>query len=100
MSIIKEKSNLSNWIYIVLNPIILSVIPFLILWAKFGFSNFYYLLPIIGFIIGLFWAERVRKRGALKDYDGGVLLKTPDLIETWEKEKMRKEKNDEVNEIE
>lgn len=81
-----EESKTQKWLGIVLSPIFLSMIPFAILWSNYGFYDIYYLFPVIGLIIGVFWAEKARKKGSFEDYSSDALMKIPDMIETWEKE--------------
>lgn len=88
-----EKSTLQKWLEIVISTVLLSIIPFLILWSKFGFYQMYYLIPVSGLMIGLFWAQRVRKKNRMNDYSTDSLSKTLDLSETWEEEEMRVKEN-------
>ena len=81
-----EKSNIQKWIEIVISSIFLSMIPFAILWSNYGFYDIFYLFPVIGLIVGVLWAEKVRKKGRFEDYSSDALMRTPDMIETWEKE--------------
>ena len=85
-----EKSNSQKWIEIVISSIFLSMVPFAILWSNYGFYDIYYLFPVIGLIIGVLWAEKVRKRLGFEDYSSDAFMKTPDMIETWEKEEPNK----------
>jgi hypothetical protein len=84
-----EKSNIQKWIEIVISSIFLSMIPFAILWSNYGFYDIFYLFTVIGLSIGVFWAERVRKKRGFEDYSSDALMRTPDMIETWEKEDMK-----------
>ena len=81
-----EKSNIQKWIEIVISSIFLSMIPFTILWCNYRFYDTYYLFPVIGLIVGVLWAEKVKKKGRFEDYSSDALMRTPDMIETWEKE--------------
>ena len=81
-----EKSNIQKWIEIVISSIFLLMVPFAILWSNYGFYTIYYLFPVIGLIVGVLWAEKVRKKGSYEDYSSDALMRTPDMIETWEKE--------------
>lgn len=81
-----EKSNIQKWIEIVISSIFLSMIPCTILWCNYRFYDTYYLFPVIGLIVGVLWAEKVKKKGRFEDYSSDALMRTPDMIETWEKE--------------
>jgi uncharacterized membrane protein len=96
MSLLSELFATFRWIEIVLSPLFISFIPFVLLWTNFGFYYIFIAIPIIGLIIGIYWAERVRKKGNLSDYKDSNLMNTPDLIETWEKEKRQKENNEKL----
>jgi hypothetical protein len=80
---------------IMISSILLSLVPFALLIARYDFQNAFYLVPLLGFIIGIFWSRKVIKNGNYNDYDPNSLHKTPDLIETWEKEVVRNKRNEE-----
>jgi hypothetical protein len=96
----KNWKEFESWIFIIFTPIFISIIPFLVCWGYYGYSIYYYLFPVTGLIIGVTWANRVKRMNNLDDYDNNNLLKTKDLIETWEKEILRNEKVIEVKESE
>lgn len=96
MRLFKNYKEFESWFFIVLTPIFLSVVPFLVCWVYFGYRNFYFLFFVFGLVIGLYWANYLRKKRRLDEYDYNLLLRTPDIVETWEKEKIREEKEQEV----
>ena len=70
---------------IILSSLFISFIPFAILISKFGLKNEFYLIILFGLIIGIFWTRKVIVKNHMEDYEEGTLEKTPDIIETWEK---------------
>ena len=70
---------------IILSSLFISFIPFAILTSKFGLKNEFYLIILIGFLIGILWARKVFVKNRMEDYERGTLEKTPDIIETWER---------------
>ena len=80
---------------LILSSVLLSLVPFAFLITRYDFHNVFYLVPLLGFIIGIIWSRKVIKDGNYNDYDPMSLYKTPDLIETWEKEEIRNKKNEE-----
>ena len=52
----------------------------------------------MGLIVGVLWSIKVIKRGNYYDYDPMILHQTPDIIESWEKEKNKKQFDNPNNE--
>lgn len=78
------------WIKIFLSPIFLSILIIFILSTKYSYSNWYLLFFIPSIIIGIKLAERARKKYGTSNYFAKP-INTPDIVETWEKEKVRDE---------
>jgi hypothetical protein len=84
MNFLTELLPIFRWISIVFSPLLLSFIPFLIFYSKNQYSHSLLIIPIIGLIVGIVWAEKVRRNKRLDEYKSSNLMNTPDLIETWE----------------
>jgi hypothetical protein len=97
---IKLALKIDTCFVLILSSVLLSLVPFGLLITRYDFQNVFYLVPLLGFIIGILWSRKVIKAGNYNDYDPMALHKTPDLIETWEKEEIRNKKNEEKYENE
>ena len=93
MTNLKKIILISNWISIAFSPVAISMIPFVVIWAKYGLVFWCYLFPFTAFFLGIFFAEKVRKRKGLEEYSHFRLDESPDIIQTWEKE-LNRQKND------
>lgn len=78
------------WIKIFLSPVFLSILIIFILSTIYSYSNWYLLFFIPSIIIGIKLAERARKKYGTSNYFAKP-MNTPDIVETWEKEKVRAE---------
>ena len=95
---IKLKDKIGTCFVIILSSIFLSFIPFALLISYYGFYNIFYFVLIMGLIVGVLWSIKVIKRGNYYDYDPMILHQTPDIIESWEKEKNKKQFDNPNNE--
>jgi len=83
---------MGRWLSMIISPLFVSLIPYVIVGSKYGFHEFLLILPVLGLIVGIIWAENVRKKNELHEYRVSKLMETPDLIEeTWEKENKKRE---------
>lgn len=78
------------WVKIFLSPNFFAILIIFILSTIYGYSNWYLVLFIPSIIFGVKLAERARKKYGTSTYFSKP-MNTPDIIETWEKEKMREE---------
>lgn len=76
------------WVRIFLSPNFFSVLIIFILYTIFGYSNWYFLFFIPSIFFGVKLAERGRKKYGTSTYFSKP-MNTPDITETWEKEKKR-----------
>lgn len=84
LNFLTELSPIFRWILIVFSPLFLSIIPFLVLYSHIKYTHLLLIIPFFGLIVGIVWAEKVRRNKRLDEYKSSDLMNTPDLIETWE----------------
>lgn len=78
------------WVKIFLSPNFFAILIIFILSTIYSYSHWYLLLFIPSIIFGVKLAERARKKYGTSTYFAKP-MNTPDIVETWEKEKMRDE---------
>jgi|GEM_PF-3688313 len=75
------------WIKILLSPVFVAVLIIGILYSLNGYFSYWYLLLLIpASVVGIALAERARRKHGTDNYYAKP-MNTPDIKETWEKDK-------------
>lgn len=76
-------------ITLLVSSVALSLVLFPFLYEPLGVQQALILCISLGIIVGVIWARTVIKRKLVDDYSLFKLSESPDIVETWEKERIR-----------
>ena len=76
-------------IRLLVSSVTLSLVLFPFLYEPLGVQQALILCVSLGITVGVIWARTVIKRNLVDDYRLFKLSESPDIVETWEKERNR-----------